>query len=311
MGCKYDGEYEGAVVCDPTTVKKAASGCPADYYIVLVDVNGVTNFFDHLRSSAWRGVASLNTADDPLVFPHEFAHLFADLYDEYTWEGGKITGDSRNCDPEFDACPSFDVVEGSECHAGCVNYEHARSIGTGIMRDYWKSSSYGVFNEYLIEQVIFDNTLSNKQIGTVSLSPKGNPVQEKEEVLVVEYECAGKDCEISSVSEGNGYVQKYLDSGSENVFSLGLSNGASYKFDGLDLLYIEGHNLDGEMEADHRVVSRVNDFVVLEKPEQDVRIDLRDPSGKILDSHNYVFTSDGDSYVPRLNSKIVDIDEVV
>ncbi len=310
LGCKYDGEYEGAVVCDPTTVKKAASGCPADYYIVLVDVNGVKNFFDHLRSSAWRGVASLNTADDALVFSHEFAHLFAGLHDEYTWEGGKISGDSPNCDKEFNSCPKFGIVKDSGCFVGCVNNEHSRSVDVGIMRDYWKSDSYGAFNEYLIEKVILKNSLSNSEIGTISKSPKLIPA---EETLLVEYECESSNCRISSVSESEGYVQRYIDTLSgEHIMSLELSNGDSYNFDYSNILYIEGPDLDGRMVADHRKVGKVRDFLVVKSPKGDTKIEIKNAEGIVLDTYDYVYSSDNSqSYSSAFGSKFVDVQEVV
>jgi hypothetical protein len=312
LGCEYDGEYEGAVVCDPATVKKKSLSCPADYYIVLVDINGVRNFFDHLRSSAWRGVASLNVADDPLVFPHEFAHLFADLHDEYAWEGGSIFGESPNCDDEFASCPQFEEVRGSECHIGCVNNRHARSVDIGIMRDYWKSSTYGVFNEYLIENVILENSLGNSEIGTVSMSPKRLLAQVPEEVLLIEYECIGADCKISSVLETEGFVQKYIDTlAKDSVMSLDLNDGESYNFDYLNTLYVEGHNVNGEMVADHRIVSKINDFVIVRNPMNDVKIELKDPEGEVLDTYDYVFTSNVPDYVQSLNSQTVEIEDVV
>lgn len=155
LGCEYS---EGAVVCDPGVVKEVSSICPYDIPIVLTDTNGVRSFFQHLRSSAWRGIASVNAKDDPLVFPHEFAHIFAGLLDEYTWPGGRILFSGPNCDTDFQNCNKFKIIDGTECHIGCVNLENSRSVYVGIMRDYWVSNSYGLFNEYLIEQKILELT---------------------------------------------------------------------------------------------------------------------------------------------------------
>ena len=94
LNCDYD--YGGdAIVCDPSSAKSAAISCPHDYVIVAVDVDGLQKLFELLRSSAWMGTASLNTDDDPLVFTHEFAHLFADFADEYEF-GGEVSWKAPN-----------------------------------------------------------------------------------------------------------------------------------------------------------------------------------------------------------------------
>jgi hypothetical protein len=159
LNCNY--KYGGdAIVCNPSSVKSASVLCPHDYPIVLVDVDGIQKFYELLRSSSWLGTSSLNVADDPLVFAHEFAHAAYDFADEYEY-GGNINWKAPNCDPSWQTCPMFQSVEGAACVRGCVNDNHARSINVGIMRDYWKSKRYGTYNEYFIENWLLDATPSS------------------------------------------------------------------------------------------------------------------------------------------------------
>ena len=135
---EYGCEYDDAVVCNPKLVQREAIKCPGqDMNVVLVSRDKVNNFFKHLRSSAWLSMISLNSVDDPLVLAHEGAHILYDFADEYEY-GGKITWDAPNCDSDL-ACPKFSVVEGSECHVGCVNSENSRPAFYDIMSNYWKS----------------------------------------------------------------------------------------------------------------------------------------------------------------------------
>jgi hypothetical protein len=74
---------------------------------------------------------------------------------------------------------------------------------------------------------------------------------------------------------------------------------------------VEGHNVNGEMVADHRIVSKINDFVIVRNPMNDVKIELKDPEGEVLDTYDYVFTSNVPDYVQSLNSQTVEIEDVV
>ena len=135
---------------------------------------------------------SLNAADDPLVFPHEAAHIIYDFADEYEY-GGKITWDAPNCDSDYLTCPKFSVVEGSECHVGCVNSENSRSVFYSIISNYWKSDSYGIYNEWYIENFLLDNTKdSNGNIET-----EGSPKRSPEMVYIITGNCdINGECEL-------------------------------------------------------------------------------------------------------------------
>ncbi|MBT3408469.1 hypothetical protein HN415_07335 [Candidatus Woesearchaeota archaeon] len=192
----YDCDYNyggDAIVCEPSNIKKAAVSCPNDYPIVLVDVSGIQNLFQHLRSSAWMGSASLNAGDDPLVFTHEFAHLFANFADEYEF-GGNVGWDSPNCDSDLNSCSKFDIVPIHDCVVGCVNKNHARSIKTGIMRDYWKSKVYGNYNEEILRKIIEKD--SNNEMEEISKSP----------LNFVELQYSSGKWDIISVTKGEGFA---------------------------------------------------------------------------------------------------------
>ncbi|MBS3149849.1 hypothetical protein J4455_04130 [Candidatus Woesearchaeota archaeon] len=144
---------DNTIICDELSTRSAASRCPNDYIIVLYDRDSIKDFIVPIRSSAYLNLASINTADDPLVVPHEFVHICCNLADEYVEEG--ITIDlSRfeNCDVE--TCPRWNFFNGTGCYQGCGEINFYRSIETGIMRNYLIGKEYGSWNEYLISRYI-------------------------------------------------------------------------------------------------------------------------------------------------------------
>jgi hypothetical protein len=198
--CDYN--YGGdAIVCEPIDIKRAAVSCPNDYPIVAVDVGGIQKLFQHLRSSAWMGTASLNIDDDPLVFTHEFAHLFADFADEYEY-GGNINWDAPNCDIDLNSCSKFDLVSFHDCVKGCVDDKHARSIEVGIMRDYWKSNVFGNYNEEVLRRVIEGESSSLEGLEVL-----------KSPINLVELQYSSGEWDIISVSESIGFADNSFGTG--------------------------------------------------------------------------------------------------
>jgi hypothetical protein len=193
---EYGCQYDDAVVCNPKLVQREATKCPGqDVNVVLVSRDKVNNFFKHLRSSAWLSLISLNAADDPLVLAHEAAHVLYDFADEYEY-GGKITWDAPNCDSEYETCPKFSVVEGSECHVGCVNSENSRPAFYDIMSNYWKNDRYEIYNEWYIENVILDTT---KEL-PINMEDDGDPKESPENIYVVEGSCdIDGNCNIENI----------------------------------------------------------------------------------------------------------------
>jgi len=190
-GCEWD---EGYILCNTGKVIRASAICPSDYYIVLTDIEGVYNLINWLRSSTYQKVMAINTADDPLVLAHEMGHVFANFAEEYTEEGVSIWWDAPNCDPAIDICPKFNDVDSSSCIQGCTNFEYSRSVKEGIMRDYWHrdGKTYGDFDEFIITELI-ENMGSNGE------------QQKPQEILIVDVECEGENCSISSVEESYGF----------------------------------------------------------------------------------------------------------
>lgn len=245
LGCSYDND---AVVCDPVKVKTSSLDCPYDYPVVLVEPKGVITFFSHLRSSSWRGIASVNSGDYPLVFAHEFGHQFSGLLDEYTWQDGRILFEGPNCDSQM-TCPKFQVIGGSECHIGCINNENYRPIKTGIMRDYWESNRYGLFDEYIIEQAILGNSKNSEELG---FSPSIGPTL----VNLVKYECnfENTECEIISVDQGNfGYPSESLNSYSDEKITISQGEvSISVPKKGIyNILIVEGHDEFGVVGGEY------------------------------------------------------------
>jgi hypothetical protein len=200
-GCNYDD----AVVCNPSLAQREAIRCPGnDYIVILTDQSNVKNFFKHLRSSSWMNLMSLNVADDPLVFSHEFAHSFADFADEYEY-GGEINWNAPNCDKDYMNCSKFSIINGSECHVGCVNNKYSRPIDVGIMRDYWVSKIYGAYDEWFLKSLVLDKTKEVKE----DIKKRGDPKEKPEQVYVVSGSCDNGQCKILDVQKSPGYPTSY------------------------------------------------------------------------------------------------------
>ncbi|MBS3172239.1 hypothetical protein J4438_01495 [Candidatus Woesearchaeota archaeon] len=251
--------------------------CPHDYVIVAVDSEGIQNLFDLLRSSAWMGIASLNTADDPLVFSHEFAHLFANFADEYEY-GGKISWDAPNCDSSWETCPKFNVVGDSECVQGCVNNENSRSINVGIMRDYWKSKVYGSYNEHILTAFILKNTKasSNDQIA------KSMPIN------IVQLNYIDNNWQILNVEESVGYPDGF-NQGAVSTFKVVVENENYENIFELDLplpvLYLDGHDSENNPYYDAVLTDGVIYTVSVPKTDKESRIVVKN-NNRIVSAYN-------------------------
>ena len=143
-------EVTSYIFCDSMSVNKIASGCPHDYVIILADPSKVKF---STRSSAISNMQKINTKDNRLVVLHEFGHIFADLADEYTdryYEDWFDAEDYPNCD--YENCPSWSTINGTDCIKGCSTNQFYRSIDTSVMRNYDKSQEYGILNENIIQE---------------------------------------------------------------------------------------------------------------------------------------------------------------
>ncbi len=132
--------------CDRNKITAAASTCPNDVIVVVVNNN------------EWRGAGFKN---ENLVylgmgvptdaFVHELGHAFAGLDDEYLYEGTDPyqPEESPNCDTVA-VCPKFAGTSTAECKNGCGFANRYRSIDTGMMRIL--GHPFGPFDEKIIEQ---------------------------------------------------------------------------------------------------------------------------------------------------------------
>jgi len=269
--CDYD--YGGdAIVCKPGNIKRAAASCPNDYPIVLVDVSGIQKLFQHLRSSAWMGSASLNSGDDPLVFTHEFAHLFADFADEYEF-GGEVDRKAPNCDSDLTSCSKFDIVENHDCVPGCVNKNHARSIHTGIMRDYWKSKVYGDYNEAILRKIIEED--SSSESSELQKSP----------LNYVELQYSDGKWDIVSVTAGEGFADQFsrggdsieiIDSSGTSIASVSLKS---------PILFSCGHDKESNPSYSATIIEGASYVVGLPILENSEKIVIN-MGGKIVSNYN-------------------------
>jgi len=298
LGCDYSND---AAVCDPVKVKTASLDCPYDYPVVLVETKGIRNFFRHLRSSSWRGIASINSADNPLVFAHEAGHQMSGLLDEYTWEGGKIIIPGPNCDSQINTCPKFKNVEGAECHKGCINNKHSRPIEVGIMRNYWDSNLYGVFDEHIIEQAILDQSASNEDL---SFSPENSKnLQENSQLVnLIKYSCVENSCNILEITQGlRGYPSDpnlgkeiYLSHGD---YKVGVPGGVS------NYLIIEGYNPETKKMEGEYIEKKIYDVVTFPFVSENVPVRIFDDRGNVIDEQ--IYTPREDLINSRKNFQII------
>ncbi len=146
---------QGTLLCEDSTAKKIASKCPNDYIFVLTERNSFLDAVAPVRSSAYLNLGSINTADHELVVVHEFGHLFGKLVDEY-WDDSSYKGlslrNAPNCDDKD--CKKWMDFNGTQCLKGCALSSYYRSQDFTIMRNYFKSNKFGVYNEWLLNKLL-------------------------------------------------------------------------------------------------------------------------------------------------------------
>lgn len=140
------------IACDQFQTQLAASNCPLDYAIVLVDRSVLADFVRPVRSSTVNGLVKLNTADRPFVIVHEFGHLFglADEYVDPAFYAGRFNPEPYpNCAQA--PCPEWKSVQNAGCFQGCSLDTYFRPTQTSVMRDL-ASPDFGPVNEREIER---------------------------------------------------------------------------------------------------------------------------------------------------------------
>lgn len=294
LNCNY--KYGGdAIVCNPSSVKSASVLCPHDYPIVLVDVDGIQKFYELLRSSSWLGTSSLNVADDPLVFAHEFAHAAYDFADEYEY-GGSINWDAPNCDSSWQTCPKFQIVEGSSCVKGCVNDAHARSVDVGIMRDYWKSKRYGIYNEYFIENWILGATPSSDQKTVLESIP----------LYSVKLSFMKDEWKVGELTESSGFPDG-VNNNIEDSILLVDKDGETLAEAGLPStwIYLDGHGESGEpsQQVDKAGLVDVTMYLPLVEGADKISIEK---NGEIVKSYKI----EDLLFSPSSNTQLIEIPEL-
>ena len=154
---KVSCDIKGHIQCNNFALKKAASQCPHDFIIVLAERNDILDKAFPVRSSSIQNIVKVNTADTPLVLAHEFAHAFANLYDEYTEDAyygkfGLSVEEMPNCDGV--QCSSWEGVPGTACYKGCSLSSFYRSTDNSIMRYYFKEGGtiFGPVNTQLLTE---------------------------------------------------------------------------------------------------------------------------------------------------------------
>mgnify|MGYP003970395409 CR=1 FL=1 len=130
-----------AVYCYSKELLRKSDVCPNDVVVVLSDVP------KHFRSSAYMNVISINVHHNKNVILHEFAHIFANIADEYV--PSTIPFGSKNCQGSCEGFEKFGELEG--CYEGCSDAVHYRSSENSVMRT-TRTSDFGKLNTILINE---------------------------------------------------------------------------------------------------------------------------------------------------------------
>jgi len=272
--CEY---YKGiAILCYSKELVRKASSCPNDYIIVLKEENS------YLRSSAYLGVMSLNTNHPLTVFLHEFGHTFANFAEEYLVEGGKIPRGSENCVEE---CEDFGGIEDG-CFKECTTGTHYRSIDEGVMRTL-SSSSYGLFNEYLltkkIDESVEDATLWYDKVGKSSKVTLNAIALEN-----VEITCSEKEHILVGVRNGKKVSEEKVNGCANNggagdySVNLKLKDGQTIEREINPVnIWIDGPEGEGEEENGAFEIEDTTYYIGIPVSEKIVGADVVNSDGKI------------------------------
>jgi hypothetical protein len=146
------------IKCDQYQIKKAASDCPNDLIVLLVDRSAVAELVNPVRSSAIANIVKVNTADRPFVLVHELGHALGNLADEYVDEAyyslkNFKVSDYPNCDTQ--PCSLWKGTNNTGCYAGCSLKQYFRPTKDSIMRSL-SSATYGPVNEKeLVKRLLY------------------------------------------------------------------------------------------------------------------------------------------------------------
>ncbi|GEM_PF-3268540 len=234
LGCTK----EGTVICSQGKVNRVGKQCPHDFIVVLSQYSETEDLINPLRSASIFNLAYVNGADSFLVLSHESGHMVGDLVDEYLIPGGDVPRDAANCAQE---CREFDILD--DCKQGCITSEYYRSIDVGLMRNYWDTQNFGIFNERELTRIIKEKGGSS---GGVLLSPK------RDKVYIVDFSVNGEALSLSSISGEEGYAPKFNKKGYSYVLTEE-NKVIEKRFFGYPTLIMERGN-SGGMNGEYKTV---------------------------------------------------------
>lgn len=135
--------YKGiALFCYNKEILEKAGSCPSADAIIALSPDK-----ESIRSSAYLGVASINTNHPNSVFAHEFGHLFANFAEEYRTD--TLPASQPNCKESKEGfTPPVDGV-----YQECSKQDYYRSIDRGFMRSL-EATEYGQYDERIMESQI-------------------------------------------------------------------------------------------------------------------------------------------------------------
>ena len=154
LGCEIHPYGGGSfLLCDDWSAKNLASQCPVDQVFVIADINGFVDFVRGVRSSAKGNMASINAADDDLIFMHELGHTFGGLADEYTDDDVQNFDEGMYANCDTGPCEEWRELAGVGCYQGCTYSSLFRPTDDSIMNsarvDYYGPVSESAITERL------------------------------------------------------------------------------------------------------------------------------------------------------------------
>ncbi len=237
--------YQGvALLCYNKGLVKTSASCPNDFIVVIQDENR------KIRSSAYMNVMSINSANTKSVIAHEFAHVFANLADEYV--PANLPKNAKNCVAD---CSKFSIKDG--CFLGCSKADYFRSINNGLMRTL-SATRFGIFNEMLITNRLTDIIQSRNQ-PEPDYVIKGSPPCNNEEHYLIHGKYGGGAMTIKESTVESGCTG---DAHSGNIeYTLSSENGIPVKqvFFNPELIYTDSGEENQEM-IDGEVFETDKDF---------------------------------------------------
>ncbi|MBU1988157.1 MAG: hypothetical protein KKD94_01595 [Nanoarchaeota archaeon] len=271
--------YRGfALYCYSKELIKKAASCPYDYIAVLEEQPR------SIRSSAFKGVMSLNLKHPLSVLAHEFGHVFDNFAEEYPAENARIPRGAENCQKncEFNKFPGeFD------CHQGCTKESYDREFEKGFMRDLG-ATRYGPYDELLLEEETMEqyeeksqNTITGSAIAEIEIACS------QQEYILIEGIYEKNNIEITSKELLPGCAPRGKRDGSLYYTVLNenqevLDTNSFYP----EQIFITDFTESGEISSPPEENTQENFIITTPATGQEETLEISDETGEVIEEIN-------------------------